>query len=194
VVLAAALAGCPRPLLRGLETSPLPGPPADLHLASRLGPGDVFEVRVFGEPDLSGAHRIGPDGGIDFPFCGRQIVASHTSGEIADMLRLCLAKGFLRDPQVTVLPREYNSKKVFVFGHVAKPGTYPFDEGMTIIQLVTVAGGFTTFAAQNSTSVTRTSEQGEQKYKVPVADIGVGRAPNFYLQPGDIVFVPEALY
>jgi polysaccharide export outer membrane protein len=159
-----------------------------------MGPGDVFEVRVFGEADLSGIYRIGPYGGIDFPFCGRVAVASLSSGEIADRLHDCLANGYIKDAQVTVFPREYNSKKIFIFGHVAKPGTYVFEEGMTIIQAITIAGGFAQFAAQNKTSVTRTTEEGEQRFKVPVADIGVGQASNFFLQPGDIIFVPEGIY
>ena len=112
----------------------------------------------------------------------------------ADRFRACLAAGFMRDPQVTVVVREYNSKKVFVFGEVQKPGTFVFQDGMTIVQAVTLAGGFTRTASQNSTSVTRRVKGQEIKTKLHVQDIALGKAPNFTLEPGDIVYVPESLF
>jgi polysaccharide export outer membrane protein len=90
--------------------------------------------------------------------------------------------------------KEYNSKKVFVFGEVQKPGTFTFEDGMSIVQAVTLAGGFTKTAAQNSTSVTRRVQGQEVKVRVNVQDIALGKAPNFTLEPGDIVFVPESLF
>ena len=65
---------------------------------------------------------------------------------------------------------------------------------MTIIQAITLAGGFTKLAAQNNTNVTRLVDGQERKIRVPVEDIGVGREKNFLLQPGDIVFVPESFF
>ena len=100
----------------------------------------------------------------------------------------------MRDPQVSVLVKEYNSKKVFVFGEVQKPGTFIFEDGMSIVQAVTIAGGFTKTAARNSTSVTRHIRGQEVKVKVNVQDIALGKAPNFTLEPGDIVYVPESLF
>jgi polysaccharide export outer membrane protein len=100
----------------------------------------------------------------------------------------------MRDPQVSVLVKEYNSKKVFVFGEVQKPGTFVYEDGMSIVQAITVAGGFTKTAARNSTSVTRRVNGQEVKVKVTVEDIALGKAPNFTLDPGDIVYVPESLF
>jgi len=93
-----------------------------------------------------------------------------------------------------VIVKEYNSKKVFVFGEVQKPGTFPYQDGMSVVQAVTLAGGFTKTAAQNSTSVTRRVEGTETKIKVAVQDIALGKASNFTLEPGDIVYVPESLF
>jgi polysaccharide export outer membrane protein len=167
------------------------GPPP---ASSTLGPGDLFEVRVFQEPELSGMFQIGPGGDIIFPLCKRVELLGLTANGAAERLRTCLADGFLRNPQVSVLVKEYNSKKVFVFGEVQKPGTFTFEDGMSIVQAVTLAGGFTKVAAQNSTSVTRRVNGQEQKIRVSVQDIAVGKAPNFTLEPGDIVFVPESLF
>ncbi len=162
--------------------------------ASTLGSGDLIEVRVFQEPDLSGAYRLSSEGTIDFPLCGKVALVGRTSSEAADALTQCLAEGYLKRPQVTVLVREFTSKKIFVFGEVQKPGTFPFDENMNVIQAITLAGGFTKLAAKNDTNVTRLVEGREVKIRVPVEDIGVGRERNFALQPGDIVFVPESLF
>lgn len=171
------------------EEAEVPGP-----LASILGSGDVFEVRVFEEPGLSGVYRVGPDGAIDYPLCGRVQVEGLDASGVSDALTACLKSGYLRSPQVSVFIKEYNSKKVFVFGEVQKPGTFTYEDGMSIIEAVTRAGGFTKLAAKNSVIISRVLEGQERRIKVPVEDIGVGRAQNFVLKPGDIVFVPESFF
>jgi protein involved in polysaccharide export with SLBB domain len=162
--------------------------------ASSLGPGDVIEVRVYQEPELSGVYQVGPEGDVVFPLCKTVVVGGLSPNGAAEKLRACLHDGFMRDPQVSVLVKEYNSKKVFVFGEVQKPGTFIFEDGMSIVQAVTIAGGFTKTAARNSTSVTRHIRGQEVKVKVNVQDIALGKAPNFTLEPGDIVYVPESLF
>ncbi len=159
-----------------------------------LGSGDLFEVRVFQEPELSGIFQVGPQGDVIFPLCQRVVVGGLTANAAAEKLRACLSQGFLRNPQVSVLIKEYNSKKVFVFGEVQKPGTFPFQDGMSIVQAVTLAGGFTRNAAQNSTSITRLIDGQEVKVKVNVQDIALGKAQNVTLEPGDIVYVPESMF
>ena len=172
------------------EEQPADAPP----VASTLGPGDVLEVRVFQEPELSGVYQVGTQGDIIFPLCKEVVVGGLTANGAAESIRGCLAQKYLRDPQVSVLVKEYNSKKVFVFGEVQKPGTFPYQDGMSVVQAVTVAGGFTKTAAPNSTSVTRRVGGTETKIKVSVQDIALGKAPNFTLEPGDIVYVPESLF
>jgi protein involved in polysaccharide export with SLBB domain len=162
--------------------------------SSTLGSGDLLEVRVYQEADLSGVFRVSPEGIIDFPLCGKVAVLNKTSSQAADLITGCLKNGYLRSPQVTVLVREYTSKKVFVLGEITKPGTFPFEENMSIIQAVTLAGGFTKLASKNGTSVTRLVAGQETRVKVPVADIEQGREKNFALQPGDIIFVPESFF
>lgn len=162
--------------------------------ASGLGPSDVFEVRVFQEPDLSGLYRVAADGSIDYPLCGRLAVGGRNAEEVAHALTDCLKGRYLKNPQVTVFLRELNSRKVFVFGEVGKPGTFPFEEGMSVVQAVALAGGFTRLAAKNSCTITRVLDGREQRIKVPVEDVVAGRAPNFALLPGDILYVPESVF
>ncbi len=191
VAAALALASCTR---RSATAMPVGGESAVQVGASTLGAGDVIEVRVYRELELSGVYQVGAEGDVVFPLCQRVVVAGLTPNAAADKFRDCLAAGFMRDPQVTVLVREYNSKKVFVFGEVQKPGTFPYQDGMSIVQAITIAGGFTKTAAQNSTSVTRRVRGQEVKVKVNVQDIALGKAPNFTIEPGDIVYVPESLF
>jgi protein involved in polysaccharide export with SLBB domain len=160
--------------------------------ANSLAGNDMLEVRVYQEPDLSGVYRVAPEGYIDFPLCGKVPVAGLTPSLAADAITTCLKTEFLRRPQVSVLVKEYNSKKVFVFGEVAKPGAFAFEDGMTIIHAVSQAGGFTRQAAKNSVNVTRVVDGSEVKFPMKVEDIVVGREKNFVLRPGDIIFVPES--
>ncbi|HUM10695.1 MAG TPA: polysaccharide biosynthesis/export family protein [Myxococcaceae bacterium] len=190
-------AGCKGPrgsagaTLRADEVSQAP---ASASSSTTLGPGDLIEIRVFEEADLSGPYRVAPGGTIDFPLCGKISVQGLNTSATSDVLTRCLGEKYLKHPQVTVLLREYNSKKIFVFGEVQKPGTFPYEEDMSIIQAITMAGGFTKVASKNDIAVTRQVEGRETKIRVPVADIGTGREKNFQLQPGDIVFVPESIF
>lgn len=158
-----------------------------------LGPGDVFEVRVYGEPDLSGVYRVGSDGSIDFPLVGKVMAERRTGPEVTHEISERLA-AYVKRPQVSIFVKEFNANKVFVFGEVQKPGTFPFEDGMNIIQAITLAGGFGKLADKDGTFVTRRQDGKEQRLEVSVNAIGEGKVPNFELLPGDIVYVPEALF
>lgn len=164
----------------------------DAGTPNTLGVNDIVEVRVYQEVDLSGVYRVSPEGVIDFPLCGKVQVAGLTATSAADSITECLKKGYLRRPNVTVMVKEFNSKKVFVFGEVSKPGSFSYEEGMTIIHAVSQAGGFNRTASKNSVNITRVMEGKEVKIPVRVEDIVVGREKNVVLQPGDIIFVPES--
>jgi protein involved in polysaccharide export with SLBB domain len=194
VVSLLSLAECSHVNPAPTSASALPAAADASHPASSLGPGDVFEVRVFQEPDLSGIYRVGSEGTIDFPLCGKVVIAGLQGSGVSERLTTCLSAGFLKNPQVSIYIKEYNSKKIFVLGEVQKPGTFQYDDNMTIVQAITLAGGFSPRADRNNASVARLEDGREQRFKVPVVDIGQGRAANFSLRPGDIVFVPESLF
>jgi protein involved in polysaccharide export with SLBB domain len=158
-----------------------------------LGPGDIFEVRVYGEKDLSGEFRVSGEGSIMFPLIGEAMVKDKSASQIATLLQDKLAAGYLKAPYVTVAIKQYNSKKVFVLGQVNKPGTFPFEGEMNIIQAITQAGGFTDTARKNSIIVTRVQDGVEKRIRLPGERISEGLAPNFSLKPADIVFVPETV-
>ncbi len=162
--------------------------------ASTLGPGDVFEVKIYDEQELSGIYRVSSSGSINFPLVGRIQLEGLTSSDIADIIQQKLAERFLKNPQVSIFVKEYNSKKVSVFGQVTKPGTFNYEDRMTVIQAVSMAGGFTNIASKNEINVTRMVDNEEKKFFIPVEAIAEGKAKNFFLEPGDIVYVPESIW
>ena len=160
-----------------------------------LGPGDVFDIRVYGEEQLSNTFRTASDGSIDYPLLGTLIVEGLTPTEVSHLVENGLReREFIKNPQVSVFVKEYKSKKVSVLGQVKKPGTFGFEEGMSVVEAISIAGGFTSMARENDTTVTRIVDGGERRYHVPVGTISQGRHANFFLQPGDIIFVPERIF
>ena len=160
-----------------------------------LGPGDVFEVKVVGQTDLTGKYRIGADGTIQFPFVGAVAAAGKEPEELARDLAAALRDGgYLREPQVSVLIEQSNSKRLSVLGAVARPGTLPIVPGMTVIQAISQAGGFTAFADKDGTVVTRRVGGKLERFRVPMSDIARGTQEDFPLRAGDIVFVPERIF
>jgi protein involved in polysaccharide export with SLBB domain len=160
----------------------------------RLGIDDIFEVRVLGEPDLSGPYRIAADGTVDYPFIGRVSVSGMRSGEVQEFIAAKLASGYLKKPQVTVMVKEWHSRKVLVMGQVHSPGSVVYFTNMTIVDAIAAVGGFTGIASKNSVTLRREIKGSVQTTNYPVADISEGRAPNVVLRPGDILVVEERLF
>jgi polysaccharide export outer membrane protein len=167
-----------------------PPPPV---VDATLGAGDVFDVRVFEEADLSGTYRVDADGWIDYPLVGRIQVVGKLPGDLAELLRSRLA-AFVHKPQVSVLVREMNSKRVIVYGQVQRPGTYPYTNPMTISQAISLAGGFTAMAARERVRISSFERNEQHIVEVDLHAIADGRAPNRYVAPGDEVYVPERLF
>ena len=178
------------------RTPPASGPIQAVELVpeERLGIDDVFEVRVLGEQDLSGAYRIAADGTIDYPFIGRISVIGMRSGDVQELIASKLADGYLKKPQVSLMVKEWNSRKVSVIGQVQKPGSVTYFTNMTIVDAIAAAGGFTGIASKNSVTLRRETKGSVQSKNYPVADISEGRAPNVVLLPGDILVVEERLF
>ena len=160
-----------------------------------LGAGDVFDVRVYGEEELSGTYRVAQDGSIDFPFVGRIEVAGQEPPLVANQISLQLRDGgYLVNPQVSVFVQEYNSKRVSVVGAVAEPGTFPLEPNMTVVRAISQAGGFTPLASRDSVVVTRRINGELRRFRVEVEEITEGSRDDVPVQAGDIIYVPERLF
>lgn len=160
-----------------------------------LGAGDVFDVRVFGEEQLSSSYRVAQDGSIDFPLVGRLTVAGLEPTEIADLIQRELReRDYLRNPQVSIYVKEYNSKRVSVMGAVARPGTFPVSSQMTVVQAISLAGGFTPLANRDGTVLTRRQNGELRRYPIAAGEVAEGNAEDLTVRAGDIIYVPERLF
>jgi len=168
-------------------------PVTDGSQGSTLGQSDIFIVRVFREKDLSGEFQVSKEGTIDYPLLGVLHVGGKAPSEVSEEIRKGLAKSFLKHPYVSVVVKKHSSRRVYVLGQVKKTGTLPFQDRMTIVQAISQVGGFKRTARTNNVIVTRVTIKGKQKIVVPVESISEGKAPNFFLTPGDIIFVPESI-
>ena len=160
----------------------------------QVGVDDMFEIRVYGETELSGVYRVATDGTIDFPLAGRIPVTGLRTGEIQQRLTDRLRQGYLKNPQITVLMKEWNSRKISVLGQVQKPGSVPYYPHMTIVDAIAQAGGFTGIAAKNSVSLRRELGGKVESHIYRVADITEGRSSNVMVLPGDVLVVEERLF
>jgi polysaccharide export outer membrane protein len=189
VALFSVVVGCV-PTSRTVVEQPPPAPVVD----TTLEVGDSFEVRVYGEGDLSGTYRVSTEGTITMPLAGVIAVLGLNQQDAAKRIATRLGDGILRNPQVIVSIKELASKKIYVIGQVQKQGTVPYTPLMSVLEAITGAGGFTPLAAQNDTTITRAENGQKTIVKVPVQLIGQGTARNVYLKPGDIINVPERIF
>jgi protein involved in polysaccharide export with SLBB domain len=160
----------------------------------RVGLDDTFDVRVYGEADLSGTFRVATDGTVDYPLAGRIEVAGLRTGEIQQLLVSKLKDRYLKDPQVIVTVKDRNSQKISVLGQVARPGQVGYYPNMTIVDAIASAGGFTGIAAKNSVNLRREVAGKIEMHVYPVADISEGRSQNVMVQPGDVLVVDERVF
>ena len=176
---------------------PAARPPVRTELPTEapLGPGDSFEVSVYGEADLSGKHHVADDGSFNYPLVGRIEVAGLGAAAVADRIREALvSRDILRAPNVSVTITEQVSKRFSVLGAVGKPGSYPFVPGTTALQAITLAGGLSPIARGDSVVLTRRVQGDLKRFNVPVESITEGEAEDIPVEPGDILFVPERIF
>jgi protein involved in polysaccharide export with SLBB domain len=164
--------------------------------STTVGPGDVFEVSILGEKDLVKEYRVQPDGTIDFPYLDRVVVRDLEPQQIEELIKSELvARRILTAPQVTLVIKQYNSKKVSVIGAVQKPGSLPWTEGMKLIDAISLAGGLTALANGDHVRVTRNiSGNQTATTTVSVDDISEGRMADLLLQAGDTIKVDQRIF
>ena len=163
----------------------------------RIQPLDTIDISVFNETDLSVQRRVSPQGYITYPLLGSVQVNGLTVGETETKLKDLLGRNFLVNPQVTVLVNHANSRHIVILGQVKSPGSYDFgDEGLTLVQAIARAGGFTDVAATDRVNVIRSENGVEKKIVVNVAAIikGADRSKDLELKPDDVVSVPETIF
>ena len=156
----------------------------------RLGVGDSFAIKVFGEPDLGGDFVVNELGVIRFPLVGTVTAQGRTCAELEEDLSQRLAATVLKAPLVTCGLIEMRSRRVSVVGQVVSPGSFPYTPGLTVVDAVAAAKGIDATNASGDVLVTRLVDGQQIKLEVPLQEIMKGRVPNLLLWPGDVVFVP----
>lgn len=206
VVLAFALAFAPQTHAQDSDTatsSPRPASGTTTSPAYVLTNTDRISVTIYEENDLSRISRIDSQGKINLALVGEVAVSGLRVGDAQLAIERAYQEArLLRNPRVTITVEEYASREVSIQGQVRSPGRYPLpiEASMSILELVTRAGGFTDTAKGTAVRVTRIMADGSKKnFEVDVDSLIKGRKGanvsdnSLVLEPGDIIFVPERL-
>ncbi len=160
-----------------------------------IGPGDILNIKVYGESSLSGKYQVGPGGYIVFPLVGKISAVGYNIVSLSEKIAEKLADGYVKNPQITLNIISFVSNRIYVLGQVKKAGKFSMLDKMSVVEAISLAGGFTRFADITRIIITRKSENGKEKrYNIDIEKIIKGKQQNFYLQTGDIVFVTERFF
>lgn len=159
-----------------------------------LGPEDILEIAVWKNNDLSKQVQVRPDGRISLPLVGDVSAVGKTPSQLTEEISTRL-RAYMENPTVSILVKEVKSYQIYVLGEVNKPGKYPLTSKLTLLQAITVAGGFTQVAARNKIVVFRYGKDAEglTKIKASYDDMVIrdGSNQNIELRPGDLIVVPS---
>ncbi len=159
--------------------------------------GDILNIQVYQEEDLSGDFEVKEDGTITYPLIGAVKVINLNKSDVENSITQLLEKDYLSNPYLHVSIKTYHQRNIMVLGCVQRPGSYSFpqDNTITLLQAISMAGGFSGYAAANGTKIVRTSSDGKKSTIDPrMNDIINGRRKDVDLVPNDLVFVPERLF
>jgi polysaccharide biosynthesis/export protein len=164
------------------------GPTSEAYL---LQPGDVLQVTVWKETELTNEVLIRPDGGMSYALAGDMRAAGHTIVELTAMLETRIRK-YEPDAVVTISIKAANGNRVYVIGKVNHPGDFPLVRPTDVMQALSLAGGATPFADTNSIRILRRDGDHQKAIAFRYRDIERGRklSQNIILQSGDTVVVP----
>ena len=156
-----------------------------------LQPGDVLQISVWKETELTNETTIRPDGGFSFPLAGEFAAAGRTVAQLTVELERRLRK-YEPDAVVTVGVKAAAGNRVYVIGKVVKPGDFPLNRPTDVMQALSLAGGATPFANTNAILILRRAGAKETSIRFRYKDVRRGRKldQNILLQSGDTVVVP----
>jgi polysaccharide biosynthesis/export protein len=158
----------------------------------KIGLQDLLELKVFDLKELDQTVRVADDGSITLPLLGRLQVAGLSKGELETLIAKMLEERYVRNPQVTIFVREYQSKKVAVSGAVKKPDTYEMLGEKTLLEMISLAGGLDHDLGKEII-IFRPTEEGTQRISIDLDKLVYEADPalNVAVMPGDIVYVPS---
>ena len=180
------------------EPQPTPAasalPPAEA-AEYRIGPGDILQIFVWRNPELTVSVPVRPDGKVTTPLVADMVAIGKTPSQLAQDIEKVLSE-YIRAPQVSVIVTTAQSQfsQVKVVGQVMQPKSLPFRSGMTVLDAVLEAGGMGQFAAGNRAKIVRTEDGKTTEIKVRLSDLvdDGDLTQNVALQPGDLIVIPES--
>ena len=162
-----------------------------------IGAGDVLNITVWRNPELSLSVPVRPDGKIATPLVDELVAQGKTSIQVARDIEAVIGK-YVRDPIVTVIITGFvgpYSEQIRVVGEAVRPSFLAYKKNMTVLDVMIAVGGLTDFAAGNDATILRTAE-GEKLYSVRLKDL-VKRgdmSANVEMRPGDILIIPQGFF
>jgi polysaccharide export outer membrane protein len=149
----------------------------------QLGPGDRIKIAVYEEKDLTVETALTDAGTIAYPFLGEIRVAGLTVGQLSELIVSRLKGPYLINPKVSISVTQYRS--FFIYGEVQKPGSYPYQPGLTVQRAVAIAGGFTERASRRAIMLEKERDPAHVQTRVKLTDS---------VEPGDVVTVEESFF
>ena len=168
---------------------------ATIPMSYYLSPGDIIEVFVWQNPDLTKEVIVGPDGMISYPLVGRMKAIGLTLDTLESRFKTEFAK-YIKFPQVSIMIKKFSGHKIIVLGEVLYPGIYSYQGAINLIEAVALAGDFTQNAHISSVLIVRGGFSGKPSVerinmaKVVTRGI-VDKGKDINLKPNDVVYVPR---
>lgn len=166
-------------------------------LSHSLSTGDIVEIKVYQEDELTTKARIDSDGKIAMPLLGAIRVGGQSVEQAQTLIRDLLSRDYLHTPQVSLTVVEFAKKRFSVLGEVNNPGFYMMPEGesMTVLQAIAMAGGFTPFARSGKVAIKRKISGGDKIIQVDgKAMARNARTPGLEIQSGDTIYVNLSIF
>ena len=157
----------------------------------KIGPGDILEISVWNDEQLSRQIAVPPDCMVSYPLAGDFYVKGMTVAMLEEQIQEQLNK-YLPDTPVSVSLLAANDLKIYVIGKVNKPGVFPVNLETSVMQALALAGGLSTFADANDILILRRQENKTVKLNFNYKEVEKGKnlSQNILLKRGDVIVVP----
>lgn len=178
-----------RHLWRGLLLASVPVQAMATEDGYHIGPGDVLQIDVFQEDDISARYTVAEDGSIELPMLGQVMAGGLLVEALDEQLTAELGERFLVNPQVTVRVEEFKSQMVQVLGEVEEPGVYYLTGPTTLEEMLALAGGIRAERATREALIKNELDESIAQRVVNLDTLRVSGEDAVYLRPGDVVYV-----
>jgi len=156
-----------------------------------IGADDVLSIVFWRDKELTADVTVRPDGKVSLPLLNDVQASGLTPAQLKDRI-VEESKKYVEDPNVTVVVKEIRSRKVYITGEVRKPGPYALTGAMTVLQMISIAGGLADYARPDKISIVRVENGKPASFKFNYKEVIDGKKlhQNIELKPGDTIIVP----